>query len=385
VVRHSSEPVAGVVTLNLTELWRIGGEAEEEIFFGVISQALSDADQNVYLLDVQLAEVLVLSATGEYLRTLSGEGDGPGEIRRPGGMQWLPDGSLGLIRTMPGQVVRVDRNGIPQSSLIPGGDDPTAGGRIAVRDLLCRDGWIVMSGARMERTAEGRSQENFVAAFGADGRELFRYLQMPVVQDFRNPIWIERERYTVHDGRWALGPQGRVYAALDRDSYAITVYDSTGVPELVITRDEKPRRRTKQEKDRIAANARLGGRRAPQNFPVEVAATDPAIRSMTVDAAGRLWVLASGGTQNQPPGIMCSYDLFAPDGQYGQRVQVACPGDGRQDRLEFLGDGRAILITGLTSALQVMRGRVGNQEEVFPTEDIPMEVICYRFDPLPSP
>ena len=165
VVHNGPEPAAGLTSLHLEELWRIGGDEEEDLFFGVVTQALTDDEGNVYLLDTQLSEVLVLFSDGEYICTLSRERDGPGEIRRATGMQWMPDGSLGLVRGMPSQVVRIDRQGNPAASLIPGADDPTEGGRIALRDLFCRDGWIVASGARMNRITGGRSQNNFVAAF----------------------------------------------------------------------------------------------------------------------------------------------------------------------------------------------------------------------------
>jgi len=212
------------------------------------------------------------------------------------------------------------------------------------------------------------------------GSETQLYFEALSVQDFRNPTWVEKDLYTVHSGRWCLGKDGTVYAAQERNKYAITVYDSRGQAELIISKEEKPYQRTGKEKEQVAANARFRGRRAPHTFSVEVEDTEPAISSLRVDETGQLWVLSSRGDRNQPEGILCSYDVFARQGQYVQRIQVVCPGDTRQDRLVFLGNGLVIQITDLTDALNVMRGRLDptNEDSEEDTEGAPMEIICYR-------
>lgn len=91
-VRNGEVPREGTVTLTPQELWRAGGE-EDEHFFGVISAALADSAGNIYLLDRQLSEVAVYSSDGRFLRTLSREGEGPGEVRRPVDMLWMPTGT----------------------------------------------------------------------------------------------------------------------------------------------------------------------------------------------------------------------------------------------------------------------------------------------------
>ena len=76
--------MSGEETVGLTELWRIGGDTDDDAeFFGVLSQITTDEAGNVYLLDRQLTEVKVFSPDGEYLNTIGREGEGPGEFRRP--------------------------------------------------------------------------------------------------------------------------------------------------------------------------------------------------------------------------------------------------------------------------------------------------------------
>ena len=65
-VKNGSKPSHGKETLKLEELWRHGGE-EDETFFGVVTQAMTDEKGNVYVLDNQLNEVQVYSPAGEYI------------------------------------------------------------------------------------------------------------------------------------------------------------------------------------------------------------------------------------------------------------------------------------------------------------------------------
>ena len=82
-IRNGAEPQNGTRTLTLRELWRAGGDDEEEILMGVITDALLAPDGSLLLLDRQLGHILVYSPEGEFLRIMSGEGDGPGEVRMP--------------------------------------------------------------------------------------------------------------------------------------------------------------------------------------------------------------------------------------------------------------------------------------------------------------
>ncbi|MFH1845558.1 MAG: hypothetical protein ABIF77_20420 [bacterium] len=383
-IQNPDEPTAGVVIMSLEELWRVGGEDDEQLLLGVVVDAITDAEGNIYLLDTQLSSVQVISPAGEFLRTLSREGEGPGEIRRAAGIQWLPDGSLGLVQAMPGKVVRIDTAGDPLGSMIPGGDDPTAGGRFMLRDLFCRQGRIVAAGSRMTRTDTGGNMQSFVSAFATDGREIQQYFTDEAAFDFRNPVWVEKDRYNVFGGRWALGPDGQIFAARERDRYSVSVYTADGELERFIEREVAAHRRSDREKERVAAGMAPRGR-FMRDITVTVEDTAPVISSLRVDDQGRLWVLSSQGNRNQPDGVFCSYDIFDAEGSYIHQLQVAGPGDALQDRLIFLDEDRLIRITGVADAIAVMRGRVANSDPVLDEEEEeaaeetePLEVICYK-------
>lgn len=67
VLIDSDGPAQGVVTLQLEELWRAGGEGGE-IIVGRISDVVRHANGEVYLLDNQLCRVELFGPTGEFLR-----------------------------------------------------------------------------------------------------------------------------------------------------------------------------------------------------------------------------------------------------------------------------------------------------------------------------
>ena len=67
--------------------------AEEYLFGGIWSIAVDD-DRGVYVLDAQARHVRVFDSAGEYVRTLGGRGEGPGEFRSAEAIALLPDGRL---------------------------------------------------------------------------------------------------------------------------------------------------------------------------------------------------------------------------------------------------------------------------------------------------
>ena len=57
-------PGGGIQTMELEELWQVGGEDDEDVLLGIITRVLIDDDNNIYLLDPQLSEIKVFSPRG---------------------------------------------------------------------------------------------------------------------------------------------------------------------------------------------------------------------------------------------------------------------------------------------------------------------------------
>ena len=73
-VRNPAQPRDGLQTLHLEELWRVGGDTDDEDeFFGVVMAALLDDQGNSYLLDAQLMRSLGFANRGGYERMWLGQ------------------------------------------------------------------------------------------------------------------------------------------------------------------------------------------------------------------------------------------------------------------------------------------------------------------------
>ena len=191
-VKNTDEPQMGTEVLELEELWRVGGD-DSDMLFGLVTQVMADPEGNIYILDTQLSEVQMFSPDGEFLRTLSRQGEGPGETQYPVDLFLMSDGTIGLVQTFPGKIIKVKQDGTPAGSITIGGGDPTQGGFVRLVDAKESAGNLVLGGERIVVNQEEgkRIGTNFLASFNEDGTEKVRYLEKANVLEFANIEIIE--------------------------------------------------------------------------------------------------------------------------------------------------------------------------------------------------
>jgi len=73
----------------------VEGEAWET--FGSVSSLAFDADGTLFVLDEAVGHIVAVDTTGSHVRTISNEGDGPGELGRPEGLAVFSDGRIGVL------------------------------------------------------------------------------------------------------------------------------------------------------------------------------------------------------------------------------------------------------------------------------------------------
>jgi hypothetical protein len=363
-------------TMELEEMWSVGGE-DSEFVFGMVIDSLTDDEGNIYLLDTQLCQVEVFDPTGEHLRTISGRGDGPGEIKGPIAMEWMEDGSLALMEIFPGKLVLIDKDGTPRHNVILTAGEDTQTGFISTTSVTCRSGMVLSGGQRGVPREGGLDRVQFLSSFDADGNQITRYCESSIVLSFSNLVFNEAEIQPPYFSANTVGPDKRVYAATNREKYRIEVFHADGTPDRVIERDLKNWPRNGRDRDRMNALVDIWTQGAPGNGERILAKTEPAISEIFVDKEGILWVQHSRSGREQPDGILLSYDTFDAEGNYLQQVSVACDGDAGYDGLKFLGDGRVLLIKGYVLARWASNGATNvdfGEEE----HDGPMEIVCCR-------
>ncbi|MDE2796780.1 MAG: hypothetical protein OXL34_18340 [Gemmatimonadota bacterium] len=98
-VAGQDRPVAG----ELTEVYRVGGlSAPEWAQFVDPSRMGFDASGNLYVLDTDAYQVVVIGAGGDLVMTVGREGEGPGEFRAPADIVVWRDGHFGVVDMMHG-------------------------------------------------------------------------------------------------------------------------------------------------------------------------------------------------------------------------------------------------------------------------------------------
>jgi len=371
-----SAPAQPARTIQLEELWRVGGE-DDEFIFGMVIDCVTDAAGNLYLLDAQLCQVEVFSPTGEHLRTISRQGDGPGELRYPQDLVLLSDGNLGVVVLIPGKFVKLSLDGEPRGDLLLGGNGDPRTGFWTAFSSDSGGGTIVVAAGR-DTPAEGRQDRTqFLVRIAESGEELVRYREAVMTLDLQRPRLVEAELLPPFLLVSAVGPDGRVYTARSRDEYAIEVYSPAGVLERVIGREFENLPRDERGRRRVAALMDSWLQGYPGEVDQVIDSCEPAITELFVDDRNVLWVLHSRSGFDQAEGVMLTYDTFAGDGTWLQEVSVRCQGNPARDGLKFLGDGRALLIKGHVLARWTRLG-VPNVDLGEEDEAGPMEIICCR-------
>jgi hypothetical protein len=378
-VQNGATPRDGVETLHLKEVWRAGGE-DSEVLFGIIARALCDDAGNIYLLDTQLSEVQVFSPAGEFLRTLSREGDGPGESRNPRDMVFMSDGTLGLVQQFPGKFIKVDLNDNPAGNL-PLGGDPTQGGFLMLIDARAAGDHLYLSGTQVTQNNEQGTQDRvaFIASFDPDGKELVRFYESKSTLVFSKLAFSETDLFQVWS-RWGITNDGKVLVPVPRNGYAIEVHRPDGTLERIIQREYKSWTREAADRRLIDGIMDAIGRQVPIEFEKIVEETEPDIAQIQGLEDGTIWVATSRGQRHQPDGIMQTMDVFDATGEFIKQVAIACEGSGTNDGLFFLGNGRAILVKGIIDAVLMQMGGSGAAAAGEEEEPTPMEVICYAME-----
>ncbi len=372
-IHNPSTPSLGKEQLKLTELWRTGGE-DEDVIFGEIVDVVTDAAGNYYILDNQLCQVMVFSPIGEFQRTLSREGEGPGEIQQPIDLLLLPDESRGIAMGFPGKIVRIKYNDAPMGTLYPVGD-PADGGFGVLRGARYNDGILAACGGYIEFSGEGGGSNNRnISLTDLSCSERTSILEKSTPMLFAERKYIEADEYYV-TGRWDLSPDGRIYAAANRDRYEISFYDKAGQLSGIIERDYEPRRRTQAEKDLVGSDMQVEINGEQIEFDRFVEDYDECISRLFIADDGTLWVQTAHGTNDLPKDILEIWDLFDKDGKYIKQISVPLGAEINSGTTYFPGRNKLVVITspGDESAEDETESESSDETE-------PLEIICYQID-----
>ncbi len=375
-VIENSSPAHQPVIMELEELWRVGGEKDEHLF-GLMIDARCDADGNVYLLDHQLSRVTMVSPTGQYVRELGGEGEGPGECRTPQTITMMPDGTVGLGQRFPGKFIKVSKDGLPAGNVILGGDGADQTGFTMLLSGIYRGGTLLACTMHQVPGENTQTRDTYLLRLSGTGEVMTQYAKHSMMMDFGKMHLVEREMVAPFAAAHTVGFGGRVFFTPERNEYRIAVQNPDGSPDKIITRRFKNPKRDEITLARMNALFKEQDEALPFKITWEVEKVDQAVAEMIALPDGGLQVAHARSGLDLPDGVFINYDVFDKDGRWSHELHVRCEADADHDGLIFLDDGRVLLVKGLQMARLTASGNggsVGDEEDGLMT----IEVICCR-------
>ena len=292
----------------LVEELRIGSiDAEGPDAFGSIAGLDVDARGRIYVLDRQARELRAFDDDGGHVRTMGGEGGGPGEFGDPIGVALDPMDRLLVVDVGNGRYSRFDTAGVYLGAV------PRPVGGYSVP-------------ARVGFDLEGRFLEGALAQSGdAYGQAILRWdTAFARVDTFRIPDYPTDEFELVRGEMrmtadvpfaptlvWALDVRGRYWTAIT-DRMRFVEHALEGDTLRVIERDSEPIPTRDEDRERAIRGlewfTRQGGRVDPSRIPDE----RPQLAQVAVSPDGYLWVRATPVT----PGVANRFDIYDPGGRY---------------------------------------------------------------------
>lgn len=371
--------------ISMEEVWRIGDDADEPYVLGVIQKVISDEQGNFYFLDTQLAEVFKFSPDGQYLKSVSRKGEGPGELSRSHFFGFWDENTVACFNNFPHKFVRFDLDGLPFEALTPvAGKAHEGDGRMAMSEFERRDGFLVARGTFFLYEEGKQTQKSFLMGFDDNAEETFCYGKYPTGYDFNHPITVDEKADFIPIRRWTLGRNGELYIASQRTKYLIDVYDAEGKLLRKITREWPLRKRTDEEKEDVKNGYIFGvnGRDMPEisykidDYPQTILALK------WID--DQLWVVTSDGAEKGKKQNSFEVDVFDGEGHLLEARSYEISYDQDNDRIHWLDHGRAIIVKNFASAKKASRSsnvkvqRGDGQQETAPDGDCTLEVILYQ-------
>jgi hypothetical protein len=365
----------------LQEQWRIDADDPDAPLLGYFNPSqIVVHDDHVYLLDNQLSHVLVYSDDGEYLRTIMREGDGPGEVRRPGVMILCADGRLAVQHGYPTKLEFVELDGTPYGRW-----------RVEANAWINRiqetpRGWFAVYMENKQSDEPGVFSSVFHAAFhDEEGRRTDEFYsepkQTPYYQSNRTD---EADDYIPWYTAAPIGSDQVVLAAA-RDEYRLEWRNLRGEVTRVVTREFTAHRRTETELDEIRYQSYsiVDGEVKFENR--KLCTHDQMIRNIELQSDGSLRVRTSLFAKDLPQGMACRYEVHEPTGELRERVEIYDPTsdyDTDYDMIALLDDGRAMVLRNLLPTFRVAYSGRLHPEQLEKLPPIPDDRDDIAFTPI---
>lgn len=309
---HVSAPPSAR-TLSIVD--SIGVETgDSDYVFGSIDRVCFGEGGSILVLDRVSCCIRVFDAAGSLLRTVGGQGEGPGEYMNPTDMAVLGDGRVIVCDIFTGGVHLLDTDLVDQGVRMPFYSDPP------FQPVGTAESSFVAGQLLVEPTADGIDATFLVGRFDLSEEASAVYFERTWAADPTR--FTEIVDNVMHSAAWTADASGNVYCApISFDSYEIT---GTAPDGTVILSVSLPVERVARTPEEIADEKAFIDRRIASMGSSLAVDYQPSpwryqISQLGIDGAGNLWVLR--GTTQIP-----TFDVWDAG---GNRVfTVTVPGAG---------------------------------------------------------
>jgi hypothetical protein len=385
-VKNPGLPMLPAETVETEEMWRVGGEDDEDNdIMGFVTDVLVDDQGNSYLLDSTLKVIRVFGPDGTFLRNISGEGEGPGEFSMANSFMLMPNKKIGIVQMMPAKIVTVDLEGIPGEHFSLGGD----GGMKMVRNAGASDHSVVI-GMVSPNFQDGSIVTTHSLAIVDPSGEVQHTIIENKKKEKGGSLSLGGGDNSFTE-QWSVGHDGKVYVAQHNYEYKIEVFDDEGKATKSISRDYDSLKRTPEaiaedEERNADMAARFGG-----NIEIDIPQFERDIRSLHPRQDGVLWVATSRGNQECPEGKLGVFDEYDADGKFVRQISIKADYNPTHDRYVLLKDRLYVLKEaqmqpastsssggGGSMMVMVSGGPSSSDDDGDEDDGAPPGVICYR-------
>ena len=347
-----------VIRFRMDEIWRMEGSDQDDFLFGEVEDLVIDEDGTLFVLDSQLANVKVFSDAGEYLRTIGREGDGPGEVRAPGDLVFMPDGSLGLVSKLNWKITKIDKEtGDARGEVRTLGDDGDVVLLHQARGLGrsgSGDSYVALV---RESTGSHWHWRMYLGLYRDSGDEQGVYPEaiLSEVGEARGADVEEEEFFSIWDP-WTVDASGRIVVAPYWNRYVLQYFDDTGGLNRQVELPYSRRERTAAERNRLLD--KVWGGTSPEEFGVELVSseTEAVVRRIHPRPDGRLWIRTCNSAHDVDAGVFRIYDVVDPNGNLEARAEIHGHADDLVDRVYFGSRGLMVVVHGAERYVQNHRG-----------------------------
>jgi len=310
VVNNPAEPLFGELILQLEQDLSIGGnENDDNYYFPKGVRGLSvDDEGNIYVTDGGNRRIQKYDKTGKYVQTIGRGGQGPGEYQSPSRILFDEEGSLCVYDSPAIHFFHKDGTFIKKVVL-----------KIFINDPVITTGRFVY-GITPASFRPGGPKES-IAKMDLEGTLAQTVAEFQVEYDVNRNI-IAWHGYSNHLSLSPISLKSFCYGY--SAEYKIYLADSEGKTILIMTKDEKPKSITSEEKAAIRKVGPWGGYLRSGNQNLEEGIVFPPQRPyftlLRTDGAGRIYVERRKSILDKSSEML--YDIFCTDGYYLYKMQL---------------------------------------------------------------